>query len=76
MVSPGHRHNVIGSQMSARSYQYSQLAFSAHTWVRNAECPKRDDTTKARRTVRPTETLFSPTHAHRSTGENATVCYK
>lgn len=61
MVSPGHRHNVIGSQMSARTYQYSQLAFSAHTWVRNAVCTKRDDTTKARRTDRPTETLFTNT---------------
>lgn len=62
MVSPGHRHNVIGSQMSARTYHYSQLAFSAHTWVRNAECPKRADTTKARQTDRPTETLRAHSH--------------
>lgn len=62
MVSPGHRHNVIASQMSARTYQHSQLAFSAHTWVRAADCPQRVDATKARQTDRPTETLRALTH--------------
>lgn len=65
MVSPGHRHNVIASQMSARTYQYSQLAFSAHTWVRSADCPsstRQHDTTKARQTDRPTETLRAHPH--------------